>query len=269
MIIFTDLDGSLLDYSDYSYHAALPALEMILSGNIPLIMCTSKTRKEVESLQNEMGITEPFIVENGAGIYFPQKYHRFRIEKGTAVDNLRCVTLGMPYSSIRNFIEQVCREFSVRGFGDMGVEEIAERTGLPHHKAAMAKAREFTEPFIIESEDLLPDLEKAARAAGIKVAQGGLFSCFIGVGHDKGEAVKQIKTVFEKNQGYRDVTVGIGDSLNDLPMLSQVDIPILIPHPDRREEDVSLPDLIRATLPGSRGWNQVIYALLSELEKYA
>jgi len=88
MIIFTDLDGTLLDHSGYSWRDALPALKEIRSKNVPLVMCTSKTRKEVEVLQEEMGLREPFIVENGAGIYFPEDYRGFRIEKSVARQGL-------------------------------------------------------------------------------------------------------------------------------------------------------------------------------------
>ena len=79
LIIFTDLDGTLLNHDDYSYKNAIPSLEKIKKKNIPLIIVTSKTKKEVEQLQKEIGIKEPFIVENGAAIFFPKNYRNFKI----------------------------------------------------------------------------------------------------------------------------------------------------------------------------------------------
>lgn len=266
MIFFTDLDGSLLDHSDYSWHDALPALEEIRSLNIPLIMCTSKTRKEVEVLQDELGLQEPFIVENGAGIYFPENYRGFRIERGVSGQGLCSLALGMPYSRIRVFMEQVRAEYPIRGFGDMSVEEVAMRTGLTLEGAARAKAREFSEPFILEDERLLYNLQKDVQKAGIRIANGGRFLCFIGKGHDKGKAVKKTRAIFAENQAHQYLSIGLGDSFNDLPMLSQVDIPVLIPHPDGSIEEFTLPNLVRASLPGSMGWNRAVSALLSSLE---
>ena len=49
---------------------------------IPLVFVTSKTRAEVVRLQEEMGIREPFIVENGGGIFFPRGYRNFCIPGG-------------------------------------------------------------------------------------------------------------------------------------------------------------------------------------------
>lgn len=47
IIIFTDLDGTLLDVV-YSYHAANEALHSIREQDIPLVICSSKTRAEIE-----------------------------------------------------------------------------------------------------------------------------------------------------------------------------------------------------------------------------
>ena len=267
MIIFTDLDGTLLNHRDYSYREALPALKKIRSRRIPLIMCTSNTRREVEILQRTMGLSEPFIVENGGGIFFPSAYRGFRIEESLGIRGAKCIPLGIPYVRIRAFMKRAGARYSIRGFGDMTEQEIADLTGLPAEIAASARAREFTEPFIIEDDEKLPDLERAASEAGIRITRGGRFYHFIGRGNDKGEAVKHVTAIFERNRKTSTVIVGLGDSRNDLPMLEQVDIPILIPHPDGRYEKVNLPGLIHAPFPGSRGWNDALMTVLDRYEK--
>lgn len=262
MIIFTDLDGSLLNHSDYSYYEAHAALKKIRADNIPLIMCTSKTRNEVETLHDKMGLKEPFIVENGGGIFFPRNYRGFRIEKSIIIHNLKCIPLGVPYGKIRTFMNRLGSQFSIKGFGDMTEAEISSHTGLPRNMALQAKAREFTEPFLIKERQQLSQLENAANENGIKITRGGRFFHFIGSGNDKGEAVKLTKAIFERNLRKHELTVGLGDSLNDLPMLAQVDIPVLIPHPNGRYEDINLPNLIRAPFPGSKGWNSAVLSIL-------
>ncbi len=60
-------------------------------------------------------------------------------------------------------------------------------------------------------------------------------------------------------------TVGIGDSLNDLPLLLNVDHPILVQKPDGSyDPDIDLPSLIRAPGIGPAGWNQAILGLLTQ-----
>ena len=73
-VIFTDLDGTLLDHHTYSYDAARPALERLRKSEIPLIMVSSKTRIEIEVLRTEIGNREPFIPENGGAIFIPDDY---------------------------------------------------------------------------------------------------------------------------------------------------------------------------------------------------
>lgn len=49
LIILPDLDGTLLDPRHaYSFQEALPALKAINHRHIPLILCSSKTRAEIE-----------------------------------------------------------------------------------------------------------------------------------------------------------------------------------------------------------------------------
>ncbi len=73
LVIFTDLDGSLLDAETYRYNAARAALEELTACQVPLVLCTSKTRAEVEPLRQELGNTDPFIVENGGASIFPTR----------------------------------------------------------------------------------------------------------------------------------------------------------------------------------------------------
>ena len=48
IIVFTDLDGTLLHPRTYSFEAAMPALKLIKEKDVPLILCSSKTRAEIE-----------------------------------------------------------------------------------------------------------------------------------------------------------------------------------------------------------------------------
>ena len=78
-VVFTDLDGTLLDHSTYSFAEAQPALALLKSKNVPLIFCTSKTRSEVEYWRGLLGNNHPFIVENGGAAFVPENYFNFPI----------------------------------------------------------------------------------------------------------------------------------------------------------------------------------------------
>ena len=268
-IVFTDLDGSLLNHGDYSFAEAKPSLDRIKRSGIPLIMTTSKTRREVEFLQREMGIREPMIVENGGGIYFPDGYRNMTIGHGQSRDGCTVIRIGTSYSKVRDFLIKIGGRLSIRGFGDMEPQEIAALTGLPIERAALAKDREFTEPFILPRPDDIGLLSGMAETEGFTVTRGGRFHHLMGAGQDKGKAVRMVCKIFRRNYGMALKTVGLGDSENDLAMLEQVDVPVLIPRPEKGHLDVRLPGLIRATETGAEGWNNVVQNLLNERIQHA
>lgn len=267
IIIFTDLDGTLLDHNDYSFEDARPSLESIKRKSIPLIITTSKTRKEVENLQKILGIKEPFIVENGGGIFFPGGYQGFKIKNSLPRPPYTIVELGKPYSEIRRFIKRVGDQFGIRGFGDLTTREIMEFTGLSVEDAKPAKEREFTEPFILKRETDLEALNDLALREGMKVVRGGRFFHLLSIHQDKGKAVKIVKDIFRENWVEEMIVIGLGNSENDLPMLENVDIPVSIPHYDGGYEEFSLQNLVRSRYPGSRGWNETVEEILNALER--
>lgn len=263
IIIFTDLDGSLLDNETYSFRESKPALEIIRKRQIPLIFVTSKTRTEVEQLQNEMGISEPFIVENGAAVYFPYGYMGFSINEGILQSGYTMIRLGTEYAEIRKFVESVKDSFKIRGFGDMLSEEIASLAGLSAEKAISARMREFTEPFVMEDLSVLLSLENTAKAKGFKITRGGRFFHLMGDNQDKGIAVKIATEIISGNINDKIISIGIGDSANDISMLKCVNIPVLIPHPDGSFEDLDVNHLLRAGHPGSKGWNLIMNDIIN------
>lgn len=264
-LVFTDLDGTLLNHHDYAYAAAKPVMGDLAQKDIPLVMCTSKTRHEIEAIQSDMHYWGPFIVENGGALFFPHDYEDFVIRDSIGIHGYKCIPLGVPYARIRAFVNEVKDEFAIRGFGDMPPEEIAERTGLSIDRAVPAKAREFTEPFVIEDEKYIPELSRKARRHGLRITRGGRFFHLIGEHNDKGLAVKTVKAIYSENWHTTPITIGLGDSPNDFSMLAVVDYPILIPHSDGRYEDILLPRLTLAKYPGSKGWNDALGSILNTL----
>jgi mannosyl-3-phosphoglycerate phosphatase len=166
LLVFTDLDGTLLDHNSYSFNAAKAGLERIRCKQIPLIFTTSKTRPEIEQLQAALQIREPFIAENGGAIFFPDGYRKFKIDAGFRSPPYTIIQIGATYSEIRRFFCSVKERFKLKGFGDLSVAEIEHLTGLSYEQAALAKQREFTEPFQIEDDTKIGEITPIAASRG-------------------------------------------------------------------------------------------------------
>lgn len=257
-IIFTDLDGTFLNHDDYTFDQASDALSYLKQEKIPLIFTTSKTKKEVEKLQKEVGIAEPFIVENGAALFVPLDYGGIATSDLERHDDYHVVVFGTPISEILDFYERYKEAFGMVGFSQMSVQEVASLTQMDEARARLAKMRDFTEPFLLKDESVLPSLMEKAAEHGIKVTKGGRFYHLIGEAQDKGIAVNRTIALFEVTLDAKVESLGLGDSLNDLPMLKEVSIPIVIQQHDGGYLHSETLQLYKSSFPGSKGWNEMV-----------
>jgi mannosyl-3-phosphoglycerate phosphatase family protein len=266
LVIFTDLDGTLLDASTYSFEAARDALRLIKERHIPLVLCSSKTRAEIEHYRSLLRNTDPFISENGGGIFIPPEYGPLKGSLDRADmedhDSYFVVTLGASYGELRRALETLrAQGFDVRGFGDMTIEEVSHLTGLPIKEAALAREREFDEPFIFNgTPETLEALLQSISALGFNATKGR-FLHLLG-NSDKGKAVSILSDLYRKALG-EVLTVGIGDSPNDIPMLEHADLSVAVQKEDGNYDPaIDVPNLVRVQGIGPKGWNQFVKTLV-------
>lgn len=268
VVVFTDLDGTLLDSATYSFQAAEEALNLLRSHHIPVVLASSKTRAEIELIRNKLDLPHSFIVENGGALYIPNGLFTTPLRGTILRDSYQVIEFGTSYAALRAALKEIEQtvEHRLRGLGDMPAEEIAQRTGLGLAEAILAKQREYDEPFVIEGPaTLITKVEPLITARGLRCTRGGRF-CHLTGNTDKGRACQFLIDCYRRQYaGEGDLsTVAIGDSLNDLSMLAVVDRPILVQQPDGSyHPEVSLPHLTRAPGVGPIGWNQAILDLLS------
>ncbi len=258
-VLFTDLDGTLLDFFDYSYDAAIPALEALEKRNIPIVFCTAKTLAENEYYRKEMGIEDPFIVDNGGAIFIPGNYFSFSFDSKIKGDYC-VVELGASYKVLREALAEIREEtgFKITGFGDMTAEEVAKDANFSVEKAELAKAKEYNESFIFDEpkakEAILFD---KIREKGFSFTHGGRYYNIHGKNANKGNAVKILTQLFKKEYG-EIKTIGVGDSMNDIPMLKAVEQPAIVKNKKGTWLDLSLPGLYKADGEGPEGWVEVV-----------
>jgi len=257
-IIFTDLDGTFLNHDDYSFADSLDALKLISKENIPLIFTTSKTKKEIELLQKEVGIKEPFIVENGAAIFFPKNYKNLDLSSLQEKDDYFVYQLGLTYEEILNFYNKYKKEFGMYGFSDMSEQEVASYTSLSIDNIKLSKSRDFTEPFILKDRSKLKNLKTLALTYGIKITEGGRFFHLMGEKQDKGLAVIRAKKIFSKLFNEDIQALGLGDGPNDIEMLQSVEIPIVIRNHKDEYVETGIEFIQKSTYKGSKGWNEMV-----------
>jgi mannosyl-3-phosphoglycerate phosphatase len=267
LIIFTDLDGTLLDRDTYSFDAARQALHLIRSKNIPLILSSSKTRAEIEIYRKQLENGHPFISENGGAVFIPKGYFSFPYPYNKELNEYFVLELGTSHPRIIEALESIIKEtgIPIKGFSDLSEEEISSLCGLSLEEAELAKRREYDEPFLIEDgEKEIEIVKRKAEEKEMNCLWGGRFHHMVGK-NDKGKAVEILKELYE-NQFFSISTVGIGDSMSDVPMFFAVDHPILLkgeggPSPEKLPPVQNL-TVVKGT--GPLAWNEIILKIVTE-----
>lgn len=287
-MVFTDLDGTLLDHDTYEWKAAEPALKRCRESGVPVVLISSKTRAEIEPLREELRLNDPFVSENGGGVFLPRTVFTQRPAGAFAADlsgfhrrygarrahtdasDLWEIPLGIPYKRLTKALKDI-REavgLPLKGFSEMGVMEVCELTGLNPDDARLALLRDYDEPFIVEADTAvdLATLSKAAAKEGLEVTRGGRF--FHLQGHnDKGEAMTRILALYNKRHGAVR-TIGIGDSQNDFSMIRRADFPVLVRSKrDNTSIASEIPGLMVTKGIGPAGWNSAILRILQKNEE--
>jgi mannosyl-3-phosphoglycerate phosphatase len=250
LIVFTDLDGSLLGHHDYDYTPALPVLDRLIRNNVPLVLASSKTAMEMIPLRAALGFSVvPLICENGAGVVTDDDPNDVMVH-----DRIRAALATLPVD-LRDLF---------KGFSDIGAEGISRVTGLDRPAAHRAAARQFSEPGLwCGTADRRRTFVAALAEMGITATVGGRFLT-LGFGRTKASRMPEIAALYGSP-----TTIALGDAPNDITMIEAADHGIILPNPD----GVPIPVLAaeasgqiqRATHPGPVGWAQTLSRLLTSL----
>ena len=260
-LVFTDLDGTLLNHHDYSFHDAMRAINYLKNNMIPIIIVTSKTFSEVRVLQEQLGIECPFIVENGAGIFL----HSDSVLAQNIPHQSRHIKISSAksYLELRLFFKTLQKDYPIKGFGDMQVDEVMNLTGLNQEEAHNAMQRDFTEPFIATANIDLLSMQKEANKEGLDIVKGGRFYHLISQGADKAQAMIHLTHLYEIEFEHSLKMIALGDSANDFSMLKAADIGVLIKLYDGTFADIQSDAIIKTSSVGPKGWNEALLEIFN------
>ncbi len=257
LIIFTDLDGTLLDHHSYRWDAAVPALEKLAELEIPVILCTSKTAAEVAEIHAALGLAAPVIVENGAGIILAPK-------DAEAAGNAHF--FGKPYAELIPLVHKIRadKEYCFQGFSDFSVAEVMAATGLDEQAAILARQRLGSEPIIWQdSPEALARFRQELAGYNLQLLRGGRFFHILDNRADKGTAVHWLLGYFRRQQAHPKLfSVALGDGPNDRAMMEAVDLAVIIPNPSGIAPEPRCGKILHAKQPGPSGWNRAIHDIL-------
>ena len=260
ILIFTDLDGSLLDRDTFKFDEIKDYIRQLISKGIFIIPNTSKTEKEILEFINDLGSSLPFISENGAAINgldllnanFPKKLILSR-EKADLFNIFK--------DTVPRNLQNKCKWLS-----DMDKKKQSLIFGLKDKKLSMALDRQYTIPFLFDgTKNEKNELSKIIKNQDLYLQDGGrVINLTDKV--NKANALKVFVRFFEKDN-INVKTIAVGDNYNDLDMLKTSDFPCLVFNDKFTLDEIPISNLITSDKPSPEGWADVIKMALVQINK--
>lgn len=259
LLLFTDLDGTLIDHHSYSAEKSLAAIQHLAQRKVPLLFCSSKTFAEQVHWQRILGIQHPCIVENGSAVAIPEGY--FSAATLPPDTEYELVPLVQENAA---FIHAALALFQdVKGYSNASDAELNAATGLAGAALERARDRNFTETLLTA---LTPEMETMMRpqlaAQGLTLSRGGRFFTVQSAHTNKGSALRWLADLFRQHWQLAPWLAACGDSANDASMLSAVDFPFLVQQPGRKWANIDTPGLIKIPDIGPAGFSMAVQMLL-------
>lgn len=248
-LVFTDLDGTLLD-ERYDLKGAGNAMDALHEYGCICIPASSKTHREMTELNKTRKFPSPYILENGAGLYWPS----------AAEPEL----FGRQASEIYDLLDHIREEhkFKYRSFRETSCEELQALTGLDKAGAIDAKQRAASVPLVWE--DAPRTLEKFSEILGfigLQVVHGGRFQTVLDATCTKAVAMQKILQHFHYETRQPPI-IACGDAPNDLEMLAAADVAVLFPSSDDEYLSFQHPHLRYCEASGHEAWLETIQHVL-------
>jgi len=258
LIVFTDLDGSLLHRDTFKFDPIKDYIKDLINNEIIIIPNSSKTEKEIEKFNEELGVELPYISENGSSISglnlinsnFPNKIILSREKE----ELLKIFDLKVP-EKIKNkclLISKLDKKKQEKIFGqkDDRLNDVLNR--------------KYTLPFLFNGEKKDKNrLIKVLSSNSLTLQEGGRVSNLC----DNVNKVKSMNKVIKilKKTKNKIKTIAVGDNYNDLDMLKNCDIPCLVFNDQFKLDQINIDNLIFSNKPSPEGWADVIKMALAKL----
>ena len=260
ILIFTDLDGSLLHRDTFKFDEIKDYLKQLISKGIFIIPNTSKTEKEILEFNNELGSSLPYISENGSAINGLDLLNS-NLPKELILSREKDSLIKIFEKSVPVNLQNKCKWLS-----EMDKKKQSLIFGLEDDKIKMALDRKYTIPFLFEgNKSERNKLSKIVKNKGLALQEGGrVINLTDKV--NKAKALQVFVRFFKKNN--KNVkTIAVGDNYNDLDMLKTSEFPCLVFNDKFTLDEIPIKNLITTNKPSPEGWADVIKKALVKVNK--
>jgi mannosyl-3-phosphoglycerate phosphatase len=256
VVVFSDVDGVLCDPQQPAVAEAARTLSSFNGAPVSLVLCSNKTRAEIESFQQALGIQHPFVCESGGAAFVPAGYFGFEVPHARDLAGYQAVEFGRPHAEVAQTLRRTAARLrvDVTAFSDMSVDEVARDCHLSLLQARLAKLPEYGERFCVRDRraGARGRLFDALHAAHLRCIGGARYD-YVGAPVENSLGVALLRTLYHRAYGTV-VTIGLADAMADDNVLQLVDRSVLVGDEDPARGGVDV-----------AGWSRAIVDVVEEV----
>lgn len=260
VLIFSDLDGTLLNRDTFSFDEIKNYILYLISNDISLIPNSSKTKEEINEFNKKLGEDLPYIVENGAAIFdlhlinsnFPEEIVLSReIEEILTIFNEK-----IP----KNLVSKL------KFLHNLDLSDQMKILGLSKEKIRNALKRKYSIPLLFNGNiSEKREIKNLVKSAGLTLQEGGrVINLCDNV--SKSTAMKKVLKLFNKISNDKLTTIAVGDNFNDLEMLKNSDIPCLVFNDKFTLETININNCLVSKKSAPEGWEEIVKLALDKIK---
>lgn len=268
LVIFSDIDGTFLDHNTFDEGKNFDILDTLTRCDHHFIFNSSKTFHEIKKLQEAHSATHPFICETGGGIYhkdmtldsFDQKRDGYNI----MFESKRVNTF---HNIVMKEIDDGFRQ-DLEIFDNIDETRKRRLSGLSAENLRLASKRDFSMLIKWKSDQKRFKLFRSVLSRhNLSIIKGSRFYHICGH-QNKGKALLYFLAKLSSSRKITNfITVGIGDSNNDVDMLLNVDFPCVVQSPSSAGlvKKIRNRNLIQSKNHAPKGWEECVHSVFTKI----
>ncbi len=258
IIIFTDLDGSLLDRETFRFDSIKNYILKLLRKEIFIVPNSSKTKKEIFSFNQELKRNLPIICENGSAIYGLNNLNK-NLPDNIILSRDKDEIYKLFKKNIPKKLQLKCKFIH-----NMSEKKQFDIMGLRGEALNLALSREYSIPFIFNDKKIQKKkLNKLVSLLGLSLHEGGrVLNLCDKV--SKALAMKKLVKIYKKIDSKKLITIGVGDNYNDLEMLKFSNFPCLVFNDKFKKDKINIKGCLVSTKSSPEGWKEVVKLTLDK-----
>ena len=148
-------------------------------AQIPCVWMSGWTRAQLDEPRRRLEQNDPYIGENGCGVYLPEDYFHLKGSHTIRLGRYTCIPVAKPQPAAAEALEELSSDLDVAvvPLRKLSQRELSQNTGLPEKEAELIRLRDFDELFFFAgaSETDIERFRTEANRRGLALQNAGQF----------------------------------------------------------------------------------------------